>query len=63
VGNLSKAAIIEETNMPSEEEARYLYYNLEAVIRLLKQVPADTRELSISYASILEILSSTFRAL
>lgn len=55
--------IIEETNMPSEEEARYLYYNLEAVICLLKQVPADTRELSISYAEHIRNIEQYFQGI
>jgi len=42
--------ILDKSDSPSEEEAKSLYYKLEAVIALLEQVPADTRELSISYA-------------
>jgi len=49
--------------MPSEEEARYLYYNLEAVIRLLHQVPADTRELSISYAEHIRNIEQYFQGI
>jgi len=49
--------------MPSEEEARYLYYNLEAVICLLKQVPADTRELSISYAEHIRNIEQYFQGI
>jgi len=55
--------IIEEANMPSEEEARYLYYNLEAVIHLLHQVPADTRELSISYAEHIRNIEQYFQGI
>jgi len=42
--------VLEKSDSPSEEEAKSLFYKLEAVICLLEQVPADTRELSISYA-------------
>lgn len=55
--------IIEETIMPSEEEARSLYYNLEAVIRLLQQVPADTRELSVSYAEHIRNIEQYFQGI
>jgi len=63
VGNLSKAAYHRRDNMPSEEEARYLYYNLEAVICLLHQVPADTRELSISYAEHIRNIEQYFQGI
>ena len=52
--------IVEQTNMLSEEEARSLYYSLETVIRLLQQVPADTRELSISYAEHIRNIEQYF---
>jgi len=63
VGNLSKAAYHKRDKHASEEEARYLYYNLEAVICLLKQVPADTRELSISYAEHIRNIEQYFQGI
>jgi hypothetical protein len=47
-------------NISSQEEARRKYFDMDNILRILECVPADTRELSISYAEHVENIEAYF---